>query len=92
LQALDFAQNVQRNLWQYLEKKGKNLEMFGAGWEKLAEPDGRQREKASRRAHRPCACVTRPDGIASDVIPAKAGIQAWRPMRLFPAGFPLSRE
>jgi hypothetical protein len=32
------------------------------------------------------------DRIASDVIAAKAGLQAWHPIRPFPAGFPPSRE
>jgi hypothetical protein len=36
--------------------------------------------------------VMRLGGIASAVIPPKAGIQTWRPMRSFPSGFPLLRE
>jgi hypothetical protein len=34
LQASDFTQNDQRNLWKYLEKRAANLEMFGSGLEK----------------------------------------------------------
>jgi hypothetical protein len=40
----------------------------------------------------PLESMTRFDGNACGVLPAKAGIQTWRPTRPFPAGFPLSRE
>jgi len=39
LQGFEINQNGQRNLWKSLEKKARNLEMFGAGLEKLARPD-----------------------------------------------------
>jgi hypothetical protein len=42
LQAPDFPQNGQRNLWKYLEKTAADLEMFGADWEKLAGREVRQ--------------------------------------------------
>ncbi len=38
LQGFEINQNGQRNLWKSLEKKARNLEMFGADLEKHARP------------------------------------------------------
>jgi hypothetical protein len=49
LQPLEIKQNRQRNRWKCLEKKAKNLEMFGVDLEKLGGPEAGKARQACQR-------------------------------------------
>jgi ribosomal protein L22 len=53
LQAFDFPQNGQENIWKYLEKAAANLEKFGVDLEKLAGPEVRQKKRPRFRQRVP---------------------------------------
>jgi hypothetical protein len=81
LQGFEIKQNGQGNLWKSLEKKARNLEMFGAGLEKLAPPSsgpsGRLLPRRGRRAGRPAhTCSTATTPLTAFSAPASAPVTA----------------
>jgi hypothetical protein len=63
LQASDFPQNGQRNLWKYLENGAPDLEMFGSSLEKP------ERDVSKRESRLPLVWIASP----SFAVTAKCG-------------------